>query len=171
MAVTLYRQVGKGKTRRYQNLGRGRRPTNLAGQQACSLVLRISLLIKGSQEGRCRSETTSLRLCPLPPTEKDPHSAGLPSPCQTQPFLMDSLRFPLCPQVGKVHPVFRWARNKKFRRGCSIQSCGNNLRVRVVNQCKTCSTGVTRITSCIVAFWNNPRLDGTARERSWIARF
>jgi len=33
MAVTLYRQVGKGKTRRYQkvNLGRGRRPTNLAG--------------------------------------------------------------------------------------------------------------------------------------------
>ena len=33
MAVTLYRQVGKGKARRYQkvNLGRGRRPTNLAG--------------------------------------------------------------------------------------------------------------------------------------------
>ncbi|MGA7931304.1 MAG: hypothetical protein WCA20_35580 [Candidatus Sulfotelmatobacter sp.] len=32
MAVTLYRQVGKGKARRYQkvNLGRGRRPTNLA---------------------------------------------------------------------------------------------------------------------------------------------
>jgi len=28
MAVTLYRQVGKGKARRYQkvNLGRGRRP-------------------------------------------------------------------------------------------------------------------------------------------------
>lgn len=33
IAVTLYRQVGKGKARRYQkvNLGRGRRPTNLAG--------------------------------------------------------------------------------------------------------------------------------------------
>ena len=33
MAVTLYRQVGKGKARRYQkvNLGPGRRPTNLAG--------------------------------------------------------------------------------------------------------------------------------------------
>jgi len=33
MAVTLYRQFGKGKARRYQkvNLGRGRRPTNLAG--------------------------------------------------------------------------------------------------------------------------------------------
>ena len=33
MAVTLYRQVGKGKARRYQkvNLGRGRRPANLAG--------------------------------------------------------------------------------------------------------------------------------------------
>jgi hypothetical protein len=33
MAVTLYRQVGKGKARRYQkvNLGRGRRPTNLTG--------------------------------------------------------------------------------------------------------------------------------------------
>jgi hypothetical protein len=33
MAVTLYRQVGKGKARRYQkvNLGRGRRPTNLGG--------------------------------------------------------------------------------------------------------------------------------------------
>jgi integrase len=33
MAVTLYRQVGKGKARRYQkvNLGLGRRPTNLAG--------------------------------------------------------------------------------------------------------------------------------------------
>ena len=33
MAVTLYRQLGKGKARRYQkvNLGRGRRPTNLAG--------------------------------------------------------------------------------------------------------------------------------------------
>ena len=33
MAVTLYRQVGKGKTRRYKkvNLGPGRRPTNLAG--------------------------------------------------------------------------------------------------------------------------------------------
>lgn len=33
MAVTLYRQVGKGKARRYQkaNLGRGRRPTDLAG--------------------------------------------------------------------------------------------------------------------------------------------
>jgi hypothetical protein len=33
MAVTLYRQVGKGKARRYQkvNLGRGRRATNLAG--------------------------------------------------------------------------------------------------------------------------------------------
>jgi hypothetical protein len=32
MAVTLYRQVGKGKTRRYQkvNLGRGRRPADLA---------------------------------------------------------------------------------------------------------------------------------------------
>ena len=33
MAVTLYRQVGKGKDRRYQkvNLGRGRRPTDLTG--------------------------------------------------------------------------------------------------------------------------------------------
>jgi hypothetical protein len=33
MAVTLYRQIGKGKARRYQkvNLGRGRRPTDLAG--------------------------------------------------------------------------------------------------------------------------------------------
>ena len=33
MAVTLYRQVGKGKTRRYQkvNLGRGRRPADLTG--------------------------------------------------------------------------------------------------------------------------------------------
>src|SRR5258707_8288787 len=33
MAVTLYRQVGKGKARRYQkvNLGGGRRPTDLAG--------------------------------------------------------------------------------------------------------------------------------------------
>ncbi len=33
MAITLYRQVGKGKARRYQkvNLGLGRRPTNLAG--------------------------------------------------------------------------------------------------------------------------------------------
>jgi len=33
MAVTLYRQVGKGKARRYQkvNLGRGRRPTDLTG--------------------------------------------------------------------------------------------------------------------------------------------
>jgi len=33
MAVTLYRQVGKGKARRYQkvNLGRGRRPVDLAG--------------------------------------------------------------------------------------------------------------------------------------------
>jgi hypothetical protein len=33
MAVTLYRQVGKGKTRRYQkvDLGRGRRPADLAG--------------------------------------------------------------------------------------------------------------------------------------------
>jgi hypothetical protein len=31
MAVTLYRQVGKGKTRRFQkvNLGRGRRPAGL----------------------------------------------------------------------------------------------------------------------------------------------
>jgi integrase len=31
MAVTLYRQVGKGKARRYQkvNLGRGRRPAEL----------------------------------------------------------------------------------------------------------------------------------------------
>ena len=33
MAVTLYRQVGKGKTRRYQrvNLGKGRRPADLSG--------------------------------------------------------------------------------------------------------------------------------------------
>jgi len=33
MAVTLYRQVGKGRGRQYQkvNLGRGRRPTDLAG--------------------------------------------------------------------------------------------------------------------------------------------
>ena len=33
MGVTLYRQVGKGKARRYQevNLGRRRRPTDLAG--------------------------------------------------------------------------------------------------------------------------------------------
>ena len=33
MAVTLYRQVGKGNARRYQkvNLGRGRRPVNLTG--------------------------------------------------------------------------------------------------------------------------------------------
>jgi hypothetical protein len=33
MAVTLYRQVGKGKSRRYQkvNLGRGRRPADLSG--------------------------------------------------------------------------------------------------------------------------------------------
>ena len=33
MAVTLYRQLGKGKARRYQkvNLGPGRRPTNLTG--------------------------------------------------------------------------------------------------------------------------------------------
>jgi hypothetical protein len=33
MAVTVYRQVGKGKARRYQkvNLGRGRRPTDLTG--------------------------------------------------------------------------------------------------------------------------------------------
>ena len=33
MAVTLYRQVGKGRARRYTkvNLGPGRRPTNLAG--------------------------------------------------------------------------------------------------------------------------------------------
>jgi hypothetical protein len=33
MAVTLYRQVGKGKTRRSQkvNLGRGRRPADLTG--------------------------------------------------------------------------------------------------------------------------------------------
>jgi hypothetical protein len=33
MAVTLYRQVGKGKAQRYQkvNLGRGCRPTDLAG--------------------------------------------------------------------------------------------------------------------------------------------
>jgi hypothetical protein len=33
MAVTLCRQVGKGKARRYQkvSLGRGRRPTNLDG--------------------------------------------------------------------------------------------------------------------------------------------
>jgi hypothetical protein len=33
MAVTLYRQVGKGKARRYQkvNLGRGHRPADLAG--------------------------------------------------------------------------------------------------------------------------------------------
>ena len=33
MAVTLYRQVGKGKTRRYQkvNLGRGRCPADLTG--------------------------------------------------------------------------------------------------------------------------------------------
>jgi hypothetical protein len=41
MAVTLYRQVGKGKDRRYQkvNLGPGRRPTNLAGPY----LLRYSL--------------------------------------------------------------------------------------------------------------------------------
>ena len=33
MAVTLYRQVGNGKTRRYKkvNLGKGRRPADLAG--------------------------------------------------------------------------------------------------------------------------------------------
>ena len=33
MAVTLYRQVGKGKARRYQkiNLGRGRCPADLSG--------------------------------------------------------------------------------------------------------------------------------------------
>ena len=33
MAVNLYRQVGKGKDRRYQkvNLGRGRRPADLTG--------------------------------------------------------------------------------------------------------------------------------------------
>ena len=33
MAVTLYRQVGKGKSRRYQkvNLGKGRRPADLTG--------------------------------------------------------------------------------------------------------------------------------------------
>ena len=33
MAVTLYRQIGKGKARRYQkvNLGRGRRPADLTG--------------------------------------------------------------------------------------------------------------------------------------------
>ena len=33
MAVTLYRQVGKGKTRRYKkvNLGKGRRPADLTG--------------------------------------------------------------------------------------------------------------------------------------------
>jgi len=33
MAVTLYRQVGKGRARRYQkvNLGRGRRPADLTG--------------------------------------------------------------------------------------------------------------------------------------------
>lgn len=33
MAVTLYRQVGKGKARRYQkvDLGRGRRPADLTG--------------------------------------------------------------------------------------------------------------------------------------------
>ncbi|HYL14444.1 MAG TPA: hypothetical protein VEV41_15485, partial [Terriglobales bacterium] len=33
MAVTLYRQVGKGKARRYQkvNLGRRRRPADLTG--------------------------------------------------------------------------------------------------------------------------------------------
>ncbi len=36
MAVTLYRQVGKGKDRRYQkvNLGRGRRPADLTGPYA-----------------------------------------------------------------------------------------------------------------------------------------
>jgi hypothetical protein len=41
MAVTLYRQVGKGKSRRYQkvNLGRGRRPTDLSGPY----LLRYSL--------------------------------------------------------------------------------------------------------------------------------
>src|SRR5580704_14291890 len=41
MAVTLYRQVGKGKARRYQkvNLGRGRRPADLN----CPYFLRYSL--------------------------------------------------------------------------------------------------------------------------------
>jgi hypothetical protein len=37
MAVTLYRQVGKGKARRYQkvNLGRGRRPADLTVPTFC----------------------------------------------------------------------------------------------------------------------------------------
>jgi hypothetical protein len=44
MAVTLYRQVGNGKARRYQklNLGCGRRPTNLTGPY----FLRYSLAYK-----------------------------------------------------------------------------------------------------------------------------
>jgi len=42
MAVTLYRQLGKGNARRYQkvNLGRGRRPADLTGPYflRCSLA-------------------------------------------------------------------------------------------------------------------------------------
>jgi hypothetical protein len=42
MAVTLYRQVGKGKSRRYKkvNLGKGRRPADLTGPY----FLRYSLI-------------------------------------------------------------------------------------------------------------------------------
>ena len=37
MAVTRYRQIGKGKSRRYKkvNLGKGRRPADLTGPTSC----------------------------------------------------------------------------------------------------------------------------------------
>jgi hypothetical protein len=60
MAVTLYREVGKGKARRYQkvNLARGRRPADLSG----AYFLRYSLA-DGTIRGNT-SATTSMRQSP-----------------------------------------------------------------------------------------------------------
>jgi hypothetical protein len=58
MAVTLYRQVGKGKARRYQkvNLGRGRRPADLTGPY---FLRSLTAPVRGNT-----AATTSMRQSP-----------------------------------------------------------------------------------------------------------
>jgi hypothetical protein len=53
MAVTLYRQVGKGKARRYQkvNLGRRRRPADNGGASYLQVLTSETNYFSGTQPG------------------------------------------------------------------------------------------------------------------------
>jgi hypothetical protein len=69
MAVTLYRQIGKGKARRYQkvNLGRGRRPVDLAGPYFLRSYCRPFGPLRRLGGGLARLKDPSrLHYCPLP---------------------------------------------------------------------------------------------------------